>query len=288
MPSITRRIRTTFADLAVAETGGRSMDVVLLHGTAGCKEAFEWQLASPMGDMYRLIAIDLPGHGASDDASDPIAAYTVRGFARSVAEALSRMEIERFALVGWSLGGHVAIELSSFHPGVTGLALTGTPPVQAGTLSMLRGFQANWDMLLASKRHFSERDAERFAALCFGEDADPRFLAAMLRADGRVRTNFPKSLIRGDGVDQKRMIETAPFPVAVINGADDHFVRLSYLDGLDYRSLFEKVHVIEGARHAAFWEAPQAYNPILQRFLKHVFAREIGLRREAGRYARIA
>ena len=82
----------------------------------------------------------------------------------------------RALVYGWSLGGHIGIELMKSHPAVAGMMLTGTPPVSPGPLGVLRGFHANWDLLLASKRNYTARDAERFLHLCFGESAVPAFL----------------------------------------------------------------------------------------------------------------
>ena len=56
---------------------------------------------------------------------------------------------------------------------VAGLMLTGAPPVSRGPIGMLRGFHASWDMLLASKEVFSARDVERYAQLCYGDNATP-------------------------------------------------------------------------------------------------------------------
>ena len=64
--------------------------------------------------------------------------------------------------MGWSLGGHVGIELMARHPGVTGLMIVGAPPVGRGPVAMLRGFQTNLDLLLAAKEQFTEREAQRF------------------------------------------------------------------------------------------------------------------------------
>lgn len=283
------RIRTRHAEVSLVETSGRSMAVLLLHGAAAAKEVFSRQLSHPMGDMYRMIALDWPGHGASENAADPAACYSVTGLADVASEVLAALGIERAAVFGWSMGGHVAIELAATHPGIAGLMLTGAPPVAPGVIGMLRGFHANWDMLLASKEVYSPRDAERFAKLCFGDNPEPAFLDMILRSDGRARAHFPKSLMRGEGADQRRTIERTDIPVAVVNGADDHFVRVGYPDSLTFRALFEdRCHVVEGAGHAPFWQQPEQFNLILQRFLKHVYSRELGIRREEQRRSRIA
>ncbi|TIL79788.1 MAG: alpha/beta hydrolase, partial [Mesorhizobium sp.] len=182
--------------------------------------------------------------------------------------------IGRAVVYGWSLGGHVAIELASFHPAVHGLMLTGAPPVSKGFFGMLRGFHANWDMLLASKKLYSERDAERFETLCFGDSADLSFRDAILRTDGRLRVMVTRSMMAGKGADQKQVVEQAAFPVAIINGEDDPFIRLNYFDTLDCGTLWEQCHVVPGAGHAPFWERPDLFNPMLSRFAEAVAAHD--------------
>ena len=79
----------------------------------------------------------------------------------------------------------------------------------------------------------------------------------------------------GDGVDQKRAVEHAAVPVAIVNGADDPFVRLSYLAGLSYARFGTVAAMsIDGAGHAPFWETPGIFNPLFHRFVRAVLARE--------------
>jgi pimeloyl-ACP methyl ester carboxylesterase len=275
MPVADKTIRTRHAAIRLSETSGKSLPILMLHGSGCARQVFAKQLTGPLGEIHRMIAIDLPGHGESGDALDPPSAYTIRGLAAAVGDVLDELGIGRAIVYGWSLGGHVAIELMGSHPAVAGLMLTGTPPVARGPLGSLRGFHTHWDLLLASKRHYSERDVERFAKLCFGDSGDPAFLDMIRRADGRVRTNVFKSMMLGDGVDQRRAVEDAAVPVAIINGADDPFVRLSYIAGLSYASLWDdRCHVIAGAGHTPFWQTPEIFNPLFHRFVRAVLERE--------------
>lgn len=265
-----RTIRTPQADLRLSQSSGSGMPIVMIHGSGSSRAVFARQFDSPLADAHRLIAFDLPGHGESSDARDPATAYTITGLAQTTARLLDLLGIDRAIIFGWSLGGHVAIELASFHHAVNGLVLTGAPPVSRGPLGMLRGFHANWDMLLTSKKVYSERDIERFEALCFGDTASPSFREAIRRTDGRLRAGVTRSMFAGKGADQKQVVEHAPFPVAVINGEHDPLVRLSYFETVAYASLWEQCHVIPDAGHAPFWERPNLFNPLLSRYAETV------------------
>ncbi len=265
-----RTIRTPQADLRLSQSSGSGMPIVMIHGSGASRAVFARQFDSPLAKAHRLIAFDLPGHGDSSDARDPAAAYTITGLAQTTARLLDALGIDRAIIFGWSLGGHVAMELASFHHAVSGLVLTGAPPVSRGPLGMLRGFHANWDMLLASKKVYSERDIERFEALCYGDTASPSFREAIRRTDGRLRAGVARSMFAGKGADQKQVVEHAAFPVAVINGEHDPLVRLSYFETVAYSSLWEQCHVIPDTGHAPFWERPDLFNPLLSRFAETV------------------
>jgi pimeloyl-ACP methyl ester carboxylesterase len=261
-------ISTANADIRLTEAGGPGLPIVLLHGAGAHRQVFEPQLQGPLAERHRLLALDLPGHGESSDAFDPVPGYTLAGYAGAVAAVLSTRGIKRALFFGWSLGGHIAIQLMGERPElVAGLMLTGTPPVSRGPLGMLWGFHASWDMLLAGKEVFSERDVERYARLCYGDAATPELESAIRRADGRSRVILSRSLMRGEGVDQRHAVESATVPIAIVCGQHDPLVRLSYLAGLNYGSLWDgHVHLLPGAGHAAFRDVPDRFNALLMRF----------------------
>lgn len=251
--------------LALTESDGTGLPILMLHGTASSREAFARQLRSPLAEEYRLLALDLPGHGASSDASSP-AGYTLNALTETVAGCIAKMNLRRLVVCGWSLGGHIAMELIG-HPAIAGVMVSGAPPLSKGPLGMLRAFQPSWDMLLASKENFSERDIQRFYHLCFGKGGSPELLAAVRRADGRVRPALTGSMMRGEMRDERLAVESSPVPVAIVNGASDPFLRLSYLDGIRQGSLWHGTPIqIANAGHAPFWDQPGAYNQLLAEF----------------------
>jgi magnesium chelatase accessory protein len=84
--------------------------VVLLHGWASSRRM--WDAAQQrLGVIYRCVALDLPGHGASSKPSWTW--YTIPHFADVVAGLLRRLDLDRPALVGHSMGGTIALELAS-------------------------------------------------------------------------------------------------------------------------------------------------------------------------------
>lgn len=258
-------------------SSGTGRPVLMLHGSGASARVFAHQFNSELGETFRLVGLDLPGHGRSEDSPYPATDYTVTGLARVVDSAVEQLDLQAAAIYGWSLGGHVAIQLASMRSDIAGLALTGAPPIGPGAIASLRGFHARWDMLLASKGRFSQADAERFMRLCYGDAGTPTLLEEIRRADGRLRQQFLRSLMRGEGTDQKRAVETAPFPVAMIDGEHDPIVRRSYIEHLDYRELWRgRCHVISGAGHAPFLQQPAAFNQLLHRFVRDLALRPAG------------
>ncbi|WP_052214605.1 alpha/beta fold hydrolase [Belnapia sp. F-4-1] len=259
-------VSTSHAKLAVTNSGGSGTPLLLIHGNSSCRQVFARQMRSDFAARCRLITFDLPGHGQSEDAHDPARTYSLPGLADCTVELLERLGVSSAVVLGWSLGGHVAIEMLSRFKGMKSLILTGTPPIRRG--GFVEGFVSSPADGLAARRHLSEAEVDTFARAMFGEPVEPFLQGAIGRSDGRCRQGLFEASRAGLGVDQRLAVEGSALPVAVINGAADPLIRLDYLDDVAYRNLWEeRCHRLDGAGHAPFWHAADAFNALVGRFL---------------------
>jgi len=87
--------------------------LVLLHGFTGHARSWD-HVAEPLADRFRVLALDQRGHGDSDRAPD--GDYRIASMARDLAAFADALCPGRFALVGLSMGGRVAILYAGAHP----------------------------------------------------------------------------------------------------------------------------------------------------------------------------
>lgn len=272
MPVQSYVVPTSHATIAVSESGSGPA-VLLIHGNSSCKEVFRHQMEGGIGTRWRIIALDLPGHGRSSDARNPLRSYTMPGYADMVAEVADILGLKRFAVLGWSLGGHIGLELFTRHAGMAGLLATGTPPVALTPEALSQGFIFSEHMGLAGKAEFTDAEARAYAQNTCGVNApfEPFLLDAVRRTDGRARERMLTAATSGWGTDQRRLVETLDRPLAIVSGGAEPFVNNDYLQGIRYACLWdERVHILPGIGHAPFWEAPALFNPLLARFLDDV------------------
>ncbi len=87
--------------------------VVFFHGFMG--DSSDWkEVAEGLLDRLHIITVDLPGHGSS--LSLPKEYYSIVGEATQVAALMDDLSIEQFALVGYSMGGRLALQLAVTFP----------------------------------------------------------------------------------------------------------------------------------------------------------------------------
>lgn len=91
---------------------GQGPPVILLHGGLG--NSNYWGLQVPaLASKYQVILLDSRGHGRSTRSHDAI---TYHGMAEDVVALMDVLHISKAALVGWSDGGIIGIDIAIHHP----------------------------------------------------------------------------------------------------------------------------------------------------------------------------
>lgn len=262
-------VATSQGIVSVWTTQSTGRPVFFLHGNSACKEAFKYQF-SDFGRQYRLFAMDLPGHGESQNAKDPETAYTIPGYADVALEVIRGLNLDRPVLVGWSLGGHIALSMVEKGLQVAGVLITGTPPIPISTEGFSQGFKLQPRIQeLFPKETFTEQEAADFMVGGGFQKNDREIIQAALRTDGKARSTLAASLQNGLGGDQRKLVEQELEPeLCIVQGKDDSGINNDYIQSLTLKN--GKVHVIEKSGHAVFWQNPKEFNQILALFLSSV------------------
>ena len=250
---------------------GEEGDLVLLHGWSLNLRVWDG-LVRELAPRFRLIAIDLPGHGRSD--WDP-RAITPAAQAWRVHETLAPLT-GRYTLLGWSLGGQLALDLAAALPGgVERLVLITTTP------KFLKS--SNWRCgtprpLLARLVHRLHSEGERavsdFLALLVRGSAPGTAARVLSNLRQALRTHgaaCPEALTAGlarlrDG-DLRPALPRVCVPALVVAGERDHIIRPTAVRALAHALPHARYLEVAGAAHAPFLSHPVQFVRQLSGFL---------------------
>lgn len=263
---------------------GEADPIVLLHGWGAHSES--WQpLIAGLRELGEVLMVDLPGFGASPELEN----FNLQALLQQLEDSLPA----RATLMGWSLGGMLAVALAERCPGRVGRVVT-----LASNLSFVA--QDSWPEAMAERvyREFRsgfEADPQatlrRFVGLMARGDEDERALLKQLRAELTLpevfNSNWRDSLALLGGLDNRGAFARLKQPGLHIFASDDALVPLAAAGGLPPINPRQRIEVISGAGHALHWSQPQKVLAHLGRFLRAT-AGQLDKRRVASSFSRAA
>ena len=142
------RVAGPAGTLAIDDGGKDGLAVVLVHSLAGTAQQWAEQLRH-LRQSRRAVAFDFRGHGRSDAPKN--GDYTIAGMAADIAATVDSLGLDRFVLVGHSMGGGAALVYAGMHPErVLGLMLIdpigdGKQIPAAEATGFLTGLESDYD-----------------------------------------------------------------------------------------------------------------------------------------------
>lgn len=260
--------------------GGGKDTIVLLHGAGVDSALLSWaEVASLLAERFRVIAPDLPGHGASDriDGDYSLAFYTdvVKGLIEATADA-------PVVLVGLSLGGGIGFNIALQHPDLIKALV---PTAAWGVFDKLP-----WHRFVSWYTHSRLNEALYawtgkhrrlvrwlLAYALFGDaskisdDLIELVRQRLLEPDaGRPFISFQRSEITPTGLrtDLFGRLDRIPHPTLLVHGSDDPAVPLRGAIEASKRIPDCELYVMTGCKHWPQKERPAEFAQAVLRFLE--------------------
>src|SRR5262245_28962328 len=179
--------------------------VILLHGSPGGAYDFDNVLPELSKD-YRVIAPDLPGFGASERR---IPDYSFRAHARYVLELMDALEIGEAHLVGFSMGGGVALSMADI------------APKRVRSITMLSAIGAQEYELLGDYRMNHAIHGLQLTLLWSLRELTPHFGALDRTLFG---VNYARNFYDSDQRPLRGILSRFRAPMLIIHGKEDPLV----------------------------------------------------------------
>jgi pimeloyl-ACP methyl ester carboxylesterase len=224
--------------------------LVLLHAFGASARAWDAVIAHLDG-RFEIAALDLPGFGG---AVDDLQARSVHDYGAWVLDEIARRELDRFVLVGWSMGAKIALACAlQAPPGLQALILVAPSPPGPEPMAP--------DDRQAERDAFADPPAAR-AALnqVAGDHFDgPPLDAAVDDRMAARRSAWDFWLDVGSREDLSPAAKHLDLPILVVTGDQDEHLGPDAADAHVTPKLQHAIHrVIAGSGHLIPLEAPQA------------------------------
>jgi len=241
--------------------GNGNQPLVLIHGWSNNLHFWDGQI-DEMSKVCRVVAVDLPGFGASINRRED---WTMASFGADVAAVINHLDLEEVILVGFSMGGPISIEVAKHAQGkVKGIVLVDTiqNPEETYTEDLVTNITniymdaVTYPTMVKVSPFFRTRKEElgrRYIAMV-RDVPKIGWEASLVNCFSWMNTSA-KASIRGLGV-----------PILAINGDQQSTETAIFRK---YCPQY-KARIIEGVYHVLPWESPELFTRYLIESIKDI------------------
>lgn len=261
--------------LAVYEAGNpEGPPILFLHGITQSHLSWCRQMQGALAEDFRLVAMDLRGHGASDKPLDAANYTDSELFAKDVHAVIRSKSLDRPVLVGWSYGGFVIADyLRHYGDGdIGGIVLVGVSPrlgTEEAQADLGPEFLEAAGGLMSGDVKTNIEAVRNFLPLVTEEPLsdearDIVFGTAMMVPPAVRRALFGREL------DNVAVFAGLNAPALIAHGRHDRIVRLSTAQEMAEVMPNAELKVYDDSGHAPFLEEAERFNQDLASFVRDV------------------
>jgi pimeloyl-ACP methyl ester carboxylesterase len=244
-----------------------------IHGNSVSHHTWRKQWDDPLFSACRLVAIDLPAHGASAPAPDPAATYTLPALGALLARAVKQLAGNKpYIVAGISLATNIIAEMLAHDVKPAGLVLAS---------SCIVGKEIPVDRLIKPGTHVAVVFTDAAAAedvKMYGQEASlsseedlQLFLEDYFKVAAPFRSLLGQSIAEQRYNDQLSLLRQRHIPTLFVFGKDEKVVDPDYLDHIHLPVWKNQIVKIPGASHLVQIDQPAAFNTIVSKFMRDVF-----------------
>jgi pimeloyl-ACP methyl ester carboxylesterase len=256
--------------LHLVETGNaKGRPIMFVHGVSQSWLTWSRQMSSDLGADFRLVAMDIRGHGLSDKPREGYA--DSRLWAEDVNAAIQALRLDHPILCGWSYGPLIILDYVRHYgeDGIGGMNFIGgiTKLGSAEAMSVLTPeFLSLVPGFFATEAEESVRSLASLIRLCFAEElsAEDRYL--MLGYNVSVPPYVRQAML-SRSFDNDDLLPRIRKPILITQGAEDAVVKPTAVDQHKAGGLAHaQIQIVPRMGHAPFWDDAVAFNQRLRAF----------------------
>ncbi len=236
--------------------GNNTLPVVFVHGAGSSHSIWTLQIEALEGTR-RVIALDLSGHGKSDMPNGE--ADIINGYAKEIGALLDHLALEKFVLVGHSMGGGAVMAYLLGRPQrqpVAACLVDTSPDLDLAKLAPGLFIETIESYMFLIKKRMTAKDSLAYKIWKEEED-NKRQHPEMVQRDLRACDKF----------DISDRVHEIDIPIFVIHGDDDDIIPPAVADALTKRLPRADIAIVRNSDHCPMVQQPAEFNRLLTKFL---------------------